>query len=131
MKEVSNWIGVDRNATGHVAVVSDPESGKGLQTGKAVPAYPREISRHDERASGGRQIQEGQGHKEQGIQNREGYQPQGLKGDYRYRRTDGLWNQLERLGGIRRNRRHGRSLQRDAPFVVVLPAPAFSKTKPD
>jgi len=34
MKEVSNWVGVDRNATGHVAVVSDPKSGKVFKLGK-------------------------------------------------------------------------------------------------
>lgn len=34
MREVSNWIGVDRNATGHVAVVSDPRSGKVFKLGK-------------------------------------------------------------------------------------------------
>ncbi|HJX23628.1 MAG TPA: hypothetical protein VJ574_04355 [Candidatus Bathyarchaeia archaeon] len=34
MKEVSNWVGVDRNATGHVAVVSDPRSGKVFKLGK-------------------------------------------------------------------------------------------------
>jgi putative transposase len=36
MKEISNWIGVDRNATGHIAVVADPSSGKVWKLGKQV-----------------------------------------------------------------------------------------------
>ena len=34
LKQVTNWLGIDRNATGHIAVVANPNSGKVWKLGK-------------------------------------------------------------------------------------------------
>jgi len=34
--KTEHWLGVDRNTTGHIAVISDPESGKVLKFGKSA-----------------------------------------------------------------------------------------------
>jgi putative transposase len=36
LKQVTNWLGVDRNATGHIAVVANPDSGKVWKLGKSA-----------------------------------------------------------------------------------------------
>jgi len=41
--QADKWIGVDRNAVGHIAVVSDPETGKVIKLGKSATPYPSEI----------------------------------------------------------------------------------------
>jgi len=118
LKQVSNWIGVDRNATSHVAVVANPVSGKVWKLGKD-PAHSPQIPCHQKEVAGSRQIQEGQINQEPRIQNYERYQPQNRKGDCWYRRTGGLWNQVGKAWRNQEEQAAWRELQRSAPFVVV------------
>ncbi len=109
MKEVSNWIGVDRNATGHVAVVSDPESGKVFKLGKQAQHI------HKKYLAMRRGLQEvGKYRKVKAIRNRESRIVRDINHkvsreiiDIAELADSGI--KLERLGGIRRNKRHDRS----------------------
>jgi putative transposase len=109
MKEVSNWIGVDRNATGHVAVVSDPESGKVFKLGKQAQHV------HNKYRAMRKALQEaGKYRKVKVVRNRESRIVRDINHKVS-RKVVGIAERtesgikLERLGGIRRNRRHGRS----------------------
>lgn len=109
MKEVSNWIGVDRNATGYVAVISDPESGKVFKLGKQAQHIHRKY-----RAMR-RGLQEAcKYRKVKAIRNRESRIVRDINHkvsreiiDIAEQTDSGI--KLERLGGIRRNRHHGKS----------------------
>jgi len=108
VKEVSNWIGIDRNATGHIAVVSDPESGKVFKLGKQAPHIHKKY-----RAIRRRLQKVGKYRKVKTIRNRESR----IVRDINHKISKEIMNiaertnsgiKLERLGGIRRNRHHSR-----------------------
>jgi len=112
MREISNWIGVDRNATGHVAVVSDPRSGKVFKLGKQTQHV------HNKYRAMRKGLQEtGKYRKVKAIRNRESR----IIGNINHkvsraivgiaeRTNSGI--KLERLGGIRRSRRYGKSFNK-------------------
>ncbi|MCJ7455289.1 transposase [Candidatus Bathyarchaeota archaeon] len=108
MKEVSNWIGVDRNATGHVAVVADPNSGKVWKLGKTAQHIHKKyvaIRKELQRA--------GKYKKAKSIRNRESRIVRDINHkiskkivDIAEQSNSGI--KLERLGGIRKSRKRGR-----------------------
>ncbi len=105
-KEVSNWVGVDRNATGHVAVVSDPESGKVFKLGKQAQHI------HNKYRAMRKGLQEaGKYRKVKAIRNRESRITRDINHkvskeivDIAERTGSGI--KLKKLGGIRKSRRH-------------------------
>ncbi|MGD0319272.1 MAG: transposase, partial [Nitrososphaerales archaeon] len=109
MKGVSNWIGVDRNATGHVAVVSDPKSGKVFKLGKSAQHI------HEKYRAMRKGLQAaGRLRKVKAIRNRESRIVKDINHkisreivDIAERTDSGI--KLERLAGIRMNTRHGRN----------------------
>jgi len=109
LKQVSNWIGVDRNATSHVAVVANPVSGKVWKLGKQTQHIHRKY-----RAIRRRLQAAGKYRKVKSIRNRESRIMRDINHKIAKeivgiaeRADSGI--KLERLGGIRRNRRHGGS----------------------
>ncbi len=108
-KEVSNWIGVDRNATGHVAVVANPKSGKVWKLGKLAQHIHKKYSairKVLQRAGKYRKVK--------AIRNRESKIIRDINHkiskkivDIAERMNSGI--KLEKLNGIRRNRHHSRN----------------------
>ncbi len=108
LKEVSNWIGVDRNATGHVAVVANPSSGKVWKLGKSakhIHEKYRNIRKNLQKSSKYRKLKS--------VRNRESRIVQDLNHkvskkivDIAEQNNSGI--KLEKLGGIRKSRKHVR-----------------------
>ena len=109
MKVVSNWIGVDRNATGHTAVVSDPKSGKVFKLGKRAQHI-----RNKYRAIRKRLQEAGKYRKVKTMRNLESRIAKDINHkvskkilDIAERTESGI--KLEKLGEIRKSRRHTKS----------------------
>ena len=112
LKQVSNWIGVDRNATGHVAVAANPASGKVWKLGKSakhVHEKYRCIRRRLQRA--------GKYKKAKSIRNRESRIVRDINHTISKKIVDiaeytnsGI--KLEKLAGIRKSRKRGRRFNR-------------------
>lgn len=108
LKEVKNFIGLDRNATGHVAVVANPETGKVWKLGK-----PEQHIHNKYRAIRKKFQATGRYRKVKAIRNRESRIVRDINHKVAKKIVDiaektGSGIKLERLGGIRKNRRHGR-----------------------
>jgi putative transposase len=109
--EPRGWIGVDRNTTGHIAVVADPETGKVLKLGKSarhIHEKYREIRRGLQ--SHGRYL------KVKEIRDRESRVVRDLNHKVSRRiveaaKDSGKGIKLELLEGIRRSRRQARSFR--------------------
>lgn len=108
LMQVSNYIGVDRNATGHIAVVADPKSGKVWKLGKKAPHVRKKY--RDMRRNLQRQGKCGLVKK---IKDRESRITRDTNHkiskkivDIAEKSNSGI--KLEKLEGIRRNRKHGR-----------------------
>ncbi len=108
MKEVSSYIGVDRNATGHVAVIGIPATGKVFKLGKKAKHI------HDQYRSIRKSLQKaGKYGLVKKIRNRESRIVRDINHkiskkivDIAEKANAGI--KLERLNGIRKNRKHGR-----------------------
>lgn len=108
LKQVSNWIGIDRNATGHLAVVANPETGKVVKLGKQAQHIHnkyRDIRRELQAA--------GRYKKVKSIRNRESRIIRDISHkisrkivDIAEQTNSGI--KMERLKGIRKSRRRGR-----------------------
>lgn len=106
MKQVSNFIGVDRNATGHIAVIANPQSGKVWKLGK-----PAQTIRNKYRAMRKNLQKAGKYRLVKKIRNRESRIVRDINHkvskkivDIAEKTDSGI--KLEKLGGIRNNRRH-------------------------
>lgn len=112
VKTVSNWVGVDRNATGHAAVVSDPKSGKVFKLGKRAQHI------HNKYRAIRQRLQEtGRYRKVKAMRNRESRIIKDINHrvskkilDIAQRTGSGI--KLEKLGTIRKSRRHTRSFNK-------------------
>jgi putative transposase len=108
LKQVSNWIGVDRNATGHVAVAANPASGKVWKLGKSAKHV------HEKYRCIRRRLQNtGKYKKAKSIRNRESRIVRDINHKISRKILDiaeytnsGI--KLEKLAGIRKSRKHGR-----------------------
>jgi putative transposase len=108
LKQVSNWIGVDRNATGHVAVAANPASGKVWKLCKSAKHV------HEKYRCSRRRLQRaGKYKKAKSIRNRESRIVRDINHKISRKLVD-LAEQsnsdikLEKLAGIRKSRKHGR-----------------------
>ena len=107
-KEISNWIGVDRNATGHVAVVANPDSGKVWKLGKQAHHI------HKKYVAIRRELQKtGKYKKAKSIRDRESRIVRDINHkiskkivDLAEQSNSGI--KLEKLTGIRESKKHGR-----------------------
>lgn len=109
VKTFSNWIGVDRNATGHLAVASDPKSGKVFKLGKRAQHI-----RNQYRAIRKRLQEAGKYRKVKAMRDRESRIIKDINHKVSKKIldiTEGTDSgvKLEKLGEIRKNRRHTRS----------------------
>lgn len=108
MKEVSNYIGVDRNATGHIAVIGIPSTGKVFKLGKKAKHI------HDKYRSIRTSLQkDGKYGLVKKIKNRESRIVRDVNHKISKKIVDTAEKvnagiKLERLNGIRSNRKHGR-----------------------
>jgi putative transposase len=105
------WLGVDRNTTGHVAVVADPETGKVLKLGKSarhIHEKYRDIRRSLQSHGKYRKVKE--------IKNRESRVVRDLNHKISRRIVDaakesGKGIKLELLDGMRKSKRQARSFR--------------------
>lgn len=108
MKVVTNYIGVDRNATGHIAVVANPQTGKIWKLGKSAQHI------HDKYRAIRKNLQKfGKYKKVKTIKNRESRIVRDINHKISKKIVDiaessnsGI--KLERLKGIRKNHHHGK-----------------------
>lgn len=108
MKTVSNYIGVDRNATGHLAVVANPETGRVWKLGKSaqhIHQKYRDLRRNLQKAGKYGMVKR--------IKNRESRIVRDINHkvakkivDIAEKSNSGI--KMERLHGIRRSRKHWR-----------------------
>jgi len=112
LKQVSNWIGVDRNATGHVAVAANPDSGKVWKLGKSANQVHEKY-----RCIRGRLQRAGKYKKAKSIRNRESRIVRDINHKISKKIVDiaeytnsGI--KLEKLAGIRKSRKRGRRFNR-------------------
>jgi len=109
--EPKGWIGVDRNTTGHIAVVADPETGKVLKLGKSAKHIHdkyREIRRSLQNHGKYRKVKE--------IKNRESRVVRDLNNKVSRKIVDeakgsGKGIKLELLEGIRKTTKQARSFR--------------------
>ena len=107
--EPQTWLGVDRNATGHIAVVANPETGKAWKLGKRaehVHEKYRKIRRSLQKRGKYRLLIR--------IKNRESRIVRDLnhkvsKGIVEIAAQENTGIKLEKLDGIRNNRKHTKS----------------------
>lgn len=108
MKEVTNWLGTDRNATGHIAVVANPDSGKVWKLGKpAQHIHKKYVAIWKEL------LRAGKYKKAKSIRDRESRIVRDINHkiskkiiDIAERTNSGI--KLEKLEGIRKSRKHGK-----------------------
>ncbi len=111
-KQVSNWIGVDRNATGHVAVAANPTSGKVWKLGKSAKHV------HEKYRCIRRELQKaGKYKKAKSIRDRESRIVRDINHkiskklvDIAEQTSSGI--KLEKLAGIRKSPKRGRRFNR-------------------
>lgn len=109
--EPKGWIGVDRNTTGHIAVVADPETGKVLKLGKSAKHI------HDKYRNIRRSLQShGKYRKVKEIKNRESRVVRDLNNKVSRKIVDAAKSsdkgiKLELLEGIRKTARQVRSFR--------------------
>jgi putative transposase len=109
--EPKGWIGVDRNTTGHIAVVADPETGKVLKLGKSakhIHEKYREIRRGLQSHGKYRKVKE--------IRDRESRVVRDLNNEVSRKIVDaakgsGKGIKLETLNGIRKTAPQARSFR--------------------
>lgn len=109
--DLKGWIGVDRNTTGHIAVVADPETGKVLKLGKSakhIHEKYREIRRGLQSHGKYRKVKE--------IRDRESRVVRDLNNEVSRKIVDaakgsGKGIKLETLNGIRKTAPQARSFR--------------------
>ena len=107
--KVKNWIGVDRNTTGHIAVLANPKTGEVIKLGKEA------LHIHNKYRNIRRELQSnGKYGKAKSIKNRESRIVRNLnhqvsRAIISLAKKSKCGIKLENLKGIRNNRRHTRS----------------------
>jgi len=108
LRQVSSWIGVDRNATGHIAVISHPVSGKVWKLGKKTHHIHKKYTAIRKGLQVTRRYR-----KIKTIKNRESRIVRDINHrvsrkivDIAEQTNSGI--KLEQLGGIRKSRKRGR-----------------------
>ena len=108
VKQVSSYIGVDRNTTGHIAVVSVPQTGKVYKLGKKAQHIHRKYRemRRDFQRKGKYGLVKKVKHRESNIVKDLNHKVSKKIVEIAEQTNSGI--KLEQLNGIRNNRKHSR-----------------------